>query len=60
MLILDTDHLSALDRSSAAGVVLERRLDASAEDVAATIVSAYGSGGAAGWPKSISAATQTS
>ncbi len=40
MLILDTDHLSALDRTSAAGAVLERRLDASAEDVAATIISA--------------------
>jgi len=40
MLILDTDHLSALDRTSAAGVVLERRLDASGEDIATTIISA--------------------
>ena len=27
MLILDTDHMSALDRTSAVGAVLERRLE---------------------------------
>jgi tRNA(fMet)-specific endonuclease VapC len=40
MLILDTDHLSALDRSNAAGKALERRLEKSGEEISATIISA--------------------
>lgn len=40
MLVLDTDHLSDLDRGGAAGLALLRRLEATSEQVATTIVSA--------------------
>ncbi len=40
MLVLDTDHLSDLDRANAAGVALRRRLDASTDVIATTIISA--------------------
>ena len=40
MLILDTDHLAALDRGGEAGAVLCQRLEATAEEVATTIISA--------------------
>lgn len=40
MLVLDTDHLSDLDRGSTAGLALGRRLEASSDEVATTIVSA--------------------
>ena len=40
MLVLDTDHLSELDRWSSAGISLDRRLEASGDEVATTIISA--------------------
>jgi tRNA(fMet)-specific endonuclease VapC len=40
MLVLDTDHLAALDRSSAAGMALQQRLEDARDDVATTIISA--------------------
>jgi|CXWL01.1.fsa_nt_gi tRNA(fMet)-specific endonuclease VapC len=40
MLVLDTDHLVELDLASTAGLVLERRLQNTTEDVATTIISA--------------------
>jgi tRNA(fMet)-specific endonuclease VapC len=40
VLILDTDHLSEFERGSPAGERLVARLDASDEEVAATIISA--------------------
>ena len=40
MLILDTDHLSEIERGSAAGMALMQRLNQPNIDVAATIVSA--------------------
>lgn len=40
MLVLDTDHLAELDRGSAAGDRLFRRLDAVDDDVVTTIISA--------------------
>ncbi|MEQ1715942.1 MAG: type II toxin-antitoxin system VapC family toxin [Hyphomicrobium sp.] len=40
MLVLDTDHLSELDRAGAVGMALGRRLGASNDVVATTIVSA--------------------
>jgi tRNA(fMet)-specific endonuclease VapC len=40
MLILDTDHLVAIDRGSALGAALLEKLDQSGEEVATTIVSA--------------------
>jgi len=40
MLALDTDHLAALDRGSAAGMALQQRLEDARDDVATTIISA--------------------
>ncbi|MFY9642625.1 MAG: hypothetical protein WA265_05645 [Rhodomicrobium sp.] len=40
MLILDTDHLTEIDRGMAAGARLVQRLDRAGEEVATTIVSA--------------------
>lgn len=40
MLILDTDHLSELDRSSTSGASLNQRLEASGDEVATTIITA--------------------
>lgn len=40
MLVLDTDHLSDLDRAGSAGMALARKLEASGDEVATTIVSA--------------------
>ena len=39
MLVLDTDHLSDLDRGGASAVALLQRLASSGDDVATTIVS---------------------
>ena len=39
MLVLDTDHLTEIDRQSGAGMNLAARLDQSIEDKAITIVS---------------------
>jgi tRNA(fMet)-specific endonuclease VapC len=39
MLVLDTDHLVALDRGSAAGAVLQQKLEDAADEVATTIIS---------------------
>ena len=39
VLVLDTDHLVEFDEASAAGTRLKRRLLASGEEVAATIIS---------------------
>ncbi len=40
MLILDTDHLSEMDRGSAAGIVLRDRLAQEAKEVFVTVVTA--------------------
>ena len=40
MLILDTDHLTEIDRSSAAGARLMARLDTVGDDIATTVISA--------------------
>ncbi|MEO8494747.1 MAG: type II toxin-antitoxin system VapC family toxin [Planctomycetota bacterium] len=40
MLVLDTDHLVELDRASAAGLMLNQRLQRATEEVATTIISA--------------------
>jgi tRNA(fMet)-specific endonuclease VapC len=40
VLVLDTDHLTEIDRGSPAGVLLMERLEASSQDVVTTIVSA--------------------
>jgi tRNA(fMet)-specific endonuclease VapC len=40
MLVLDTDHLAALDRGSAAGLALQRRLEDTSDEVVTTIISA--------------------
>jgi predicted nucleic acid-binding protein len=40
MLILDTDHLVELDRGSAQGAVLRRKLEDTGDTVATTIISA--------------------
>ena len=40
MLVLDTDHLTELERSSPAGVALKLRIENSGETVVSTIVSA--------------------
>jgi len=39
MLVLDTDHLVDLDRGSATGMALQRRLEDARDDVATTIIS---------------------
>jgi tRNA(fMet)-specific endonuclease VapC len=39
MLVLDTDHLVELDRGSALGTVLQRKLEDAGEEVATTIIS---------------------
>jgi tRNA(fMet)-specific endonuclease VapC len=40
MLILDTNHLVELDRGSAQGAALQRKLDAAGDEVATTIIAA--------------------
>jgi tRNA(fMet)-specific endonuclease VapC len=40
MLVLDTDHLVELDRGSASGAVLQRKLEEAGDEVATTIISA--------------------
>jgi predicted nucleic acid-binding protein len=40
MLVLDTDHLVELDRGSAIGAVLQRKLEDAGDEVATTIISA--------------------
>jgi hypothetical protein len=39
MLVLDTDHLVELDRGSAQGATLQRKLDDAGDEVATTIIS---------------------
>ncbi len=40
MLVLDTDHLVELDRGSAPGAALQRKLEDAGDEVATTIISA--------------------
>ena len=40
MLVLDTDHLVELDRGSAEGVALQRKLEDANDEIATTIISA--------------------
>jgi predicted nucleic acid-binding protein len=40
MLVLDTDHLVELDRGSAPGAALQRKLEEAGDEVATTIISA--------------------
>ena len=40
MLVLDTDHLVELDRGSASGAALQRKLEDAGDEVATTIISA--------------------
>ena len=40
MFVLDTDHLAELDRGSAEGIVLQRKLEESDDQIATTIISA--------------------
>ena len=52
MLVLDTDHLVELDRGSARGAVLRRKLEDAGDAVATTIISAEGQF-RGGWRRSI-------